>query len=325
MKLDTTYWKRKIIDMQGSPELGNQNNFKEYFRGLYFKSKAIDNSGTLMGLNLNSSNAAITLYFKRDIQLDGSDEVQQIQSNFELRFGGIGANFTENDFRFQIPEGNEETGDSRIYLKGNHGSRANIKLFDGMDAEGNSNLQNFKEFFANYDNGEFQSSRKLINEANLVFYVDQDLVAGEEPNRIYLYDVDNARPLTDYFVDAVIQNNPDVSVSSHLGVLEREGDDPNGQGIKYKMRISNHIRNLIELDSSNIELGLAVSLNVNLESVNNQGFEQTEDGSERFVPLSSILSPRGTILHGNNSENEDKKLYLEIFYTCLETDEDCDE
>jgi len=325
MKLDTTYWKRKIIDMEGSSELGNQNNFNDYFRGVYFKSEAINNSGTLMGLNLNSSNAAITLYFKRDFQLDGSDEVQEIQSNFELRFGDIVANFTDNDFQFQIPEGNEETGDPRLYLKGNQGSRATIRLFDGMDDQGNSNFENFKQFFGTYNNGEFESSRKLINEANLVFYVDQDLVQGEEPDRIYLYDVDNARPLSDYFVDAVIQNNPGISVSSHLGILEREGDDPNGEGIKYKMRITNHIRNLIELDSTNIDLGLAVSINVNLESVNNQGFEQTEDGSDKFIPLSSILSPRGTILHGNNSEDEDKRLYLEIFYTCLETDEDCDE
>ena len=35
------------------------------------------------------------------------------------------------------------------------------------------------------------------------------------------------------------------------------------------------------------------------------------------LPVSSILSPQGTVLFGNNTSatNENKKLYLEIFYT----------
>jgi hypothetical protein len=31
--------------------------------------------------------------------------------------------------------------------------------------------------------------------------------------------------------------------------------------------------------------------------------------------LSSVITPRGTILHGNNTEDETKRVYLEIYYT----------
>lgn len=321
MKLDSLYWKEKIIDMEGSAELSNVNNFYEYFRGIYFKAESDDPNGSLLGLNLNNVNASITLFYTRDPFTEGDDREQ---ATFELRFGDIAANFTDNNFNVTIPTGDAEEGDERLYLKGNEGSRASIKLFDGFDDEGTSIFEKFKRDFANYEDGEFVSYKRLINEARLVVYVDQEMVNGEEPDRLYIYDVPNRSPLSDYARDGIVQNNPSFSVATHLGELQREGDEPDGAGIKYTLRITNHIINLIESDSTNVELGLAVSSNVNLESVNNQGFVQTTDESEQFIPLSAILSPRGTVLHGNKSNNPEKRLYLEIFYTCLETDEDCD-
>ena len=103
---------------------------------------------------------------------------------------------------------------------------------------------------------------------------------------------------------------------------EGEGDESTGEGIKYKFRITEHINNLLINDSTNVELGISVSLNVNLEELVQQQV-QTNDGSELTVPISSVLSPRGTVLHGNNTSDESKRVYLEIYYTCLE--EDCDD
>ena len=321
LKLDNSFWKEKIIDMEGSSELSNVSNFYEYFRGIYFKAENETPEGSLLGFDFNNVNAGITLFYTKDPLAEGDDREQ---ATFELRFGDIVTNFTNNDFNLSIPQGDEVNGDERLYLKGNEGSRATIKLFNGFDDEGTSVFEKFKRDFANYDNGEFVSYKRLINEANLVVYVDQEMVNGEEPDRIYIYDIPNRSPLSDFARDGILQNNPSFSVNTHLGELQREGDDPNGAGIKYTLRITNHIINLIESDSTNVDLGLSVSSNVNLEAVNNQGFVQTTDDSEQFIPLSSILSPRGTILHGNRSSNTEKRLSLEIFYTCLETDENCE-
>jgi len=67
-------------------------------------------------------------------------------------------------------------------------------------------------------------------------------------------------------------------------------------------------------DSTNTKLGLVVSTNVNenLQSC----LLDSEDESVTNVLSGSVMSPRGTILHGSN-ENvaEEKRAQLEIFYT----------
>src|SRR5690606_14250638 len=105
------------------------------------------------------------------------------------------------------------------------------------------------------------------------------------------------------------------SKGNHLGRLVREDNEPNGQGIKYKIRITEHINNLLLRDSTNVKLGLVVSGNVNLEETSLQRNILTTDETINKVPVSSIISPRGTVLYGNNTTDESKKLYLEIFYS----------
>ena len=65
-----------------------------------------------------------------------------------------------------------------------------------------------------------------------------------------------------------------------------------------------------------------MALNVNLEELA-QPEVKTNDESTKTTPISSVLSPRGTVLHGNNSADDSKKVYLEIYYTCL--GEDCED
>jgi hypothetical protein len=129
-----------------------------------------------------------------------------------------------------------------------------------------------------------------------------------------VYNIDDKRPLEDFFVDAANNSLPSVSRINHLGALQRVDDEPTGDGIKYKFRITEHINNLLLRDSTNVELGLAVSLNVNLEGQLIQAQVQSEDDLVSS-PVSSILTPKGTVLHGNNTEDETKKVYLEIYYT----------
>lgn len=321
IKLSNDYWQEKIINQEGSLVLSNPNNFNSYFRGIYFKAEPIDGSGSLIGFNLSSANANIVLHYTRDSATEGNDREQ---STYALNFGSIITTFIDNNFTTEIPEGDAENGDARLYLKGGEGGIAGIKLFDGVDENGVSNFEKFKNDFANYTDGEFDGFKRLINEANLVFYVDQDLIEeGEEPNRLYLYDRTNGTPLADYFTDILNSAAPEASASNHLGVLEREDGEPNGKGIRYKMIVTSHIRNLIQSDSTNVELGLAVSINVNLESNSNQGKVQDPNNPDALVPLSSIVSPRGTVIHGGNSEDDNKRLFLEIFYTCIDTEEDC--
>lgn len=324
IKLDPNFWQNKIIDKEDDPVLSNQNNFANYFRGLYFEADTVDNDGSFLILDTNSQNANVTIYYNRLTPSTLDDDDDRDTATFVLRFGQNKINFLSNDFTQTIEDRITATGDSRIYLKGGEGAIAGIKLFNGEnsdDAPEMNAFETFKNTFVETDNdGNYIRSKRLINEANLVFYVDRDQLdsANEdpknEPNRLYLYDIDNKTPLLDYFLDATNTNVPSFSKFNHLGALERvDEDDPNSAGVKYKLKITEHINNLLLRDSTNVDLGLTISLNVNLENSRLQSKVQGYD--EITVPISSVLSPRGTILHGNNTENENKKVYLEIYYT----------
>lgn len=308
-----TYWENKIIAKAGQPELSNSNNFNDYFRGLYFKVEPIDGEGTMPLLNFTS--ADITLYYTKDgTATETNQDPDPVQSTYVLNFIGNRVNFLTNDF--VIPDGDDIFGDEKLYLKGGQGSLAVVKLFDGENTDDDILFNSFEyfknEFVEMDDDGKFVKSKKLVNEANLVFYVDQTSVSAfEEPERVYLYDMDNNTPLVDYFFDLANTASPVDSRTVHSGRLERE----DGNGLKYKIRITEHINNLLIRDSTNVRLGLAVSGNINSEN-NTQQFDvlNLNDENEK-VPVSSIITPRGTVLFGNNTSDEEKKLYLEIFFT----------
>lgn len=318
--LDTTFWHNKIISKAGDPVLEGQNTFSEYFRGLYFKAEPVDGDGSFIILNTAGQTSNITIYYTSLTASTSDDEDATEQSTYTLNFGPNRINFIDNEFTTVINDGDAVNGDSRLFLKGGEGSVAKVKLFNGTDLDDDDDTMNlfeaWKSDFVETDSeGKFVRAKRLVNEANLVFYVDQDLIDGDEPERLYLYDVDNKQPLDDYFLDFSNSSIPSLSRSTHLGPLQRVDDEPDGDGVKYKFRITEHINNLLLRDSTNVELGLAVSLNVNLEDLVTQRQVQTGDDSEFTVPVSSIVSPRGTVLHGNNTEDQTKKVYLEIFYT----------
>ncbi len=312
------YWKEKIIDKSGEPEISNQSNLNDYFRGLYFKAEFDDDiTNNFAILNLTSNDANVTLHYTRDNTLNNDEP---IQSTFTFNFVANRVNFLSNDFT--LSDGDPFLGDERLFLKGGEGSLAMIKLFDGENIDNDNNINSFElfknDFVETDENGNFIRSKKLVNEANLVFYVDKDAVQSlVEPERIYIYDTKNNSPLIDYFFDSASTLDPINSRTAHLGRLEEVDNTANGGEVeyRYKIRITEHINNILVRDSSNVDLGLVVSGNINLES-NAQDYDilNPEDDNDK-LPVSSIITQRGTVLFGNNAMEEGKRLYLEIFFT----------
>lgn len=307
IKLDPDFWYHKIIEKEGEPELSNANNFENYFRGIYFKAEAIGADGNMALLNFASQNANITMYYTID---SATQENLREGQTYVFTFSSNRVNFISEP-SFVIPDGNETAGDEKLYLKGGQGSLAVIDLFDGVIQDPDTGLD-----VPQLDYFKSKKGKWLINEANLVFYVDQSSVEGlNEPDRIYLYDLENGTPLVDYSLDIDNTASPINSKTTHLGRLERVDDEPDGLGIKYRMKITEHVKNILLNDSTNVKLGLAVSANVNLEGTYSQRAVLTSDEVVNKVPISSILTQKGTVLFGNNTSEEGKKVSLEIFYT----------
>ncbi|MEL0183600.1 MAG: DUF4270 family protein, partial [Bacteroidota bacterium] len=89
-------------------------------------------------------------------------------------------------------------------------------------------------------------------------------------------------------------------------------------GLMYKIRISEHIKNVVRKDSTNLKLGLVVSSDIN----NTINIEVENSDFMTFTPNSSAINPLGTVLIGPSpsSEKFEKRMRLNIFYTSRNDD-----
>ncbi|WP_347923546.1 DUF4270 domain-containing protein [Pontimicrobium sp. SW4] len=242
-----------------------------------------------------------------DINNNGIDDnLDSNKGEYTMNFYRNLINLMDNNL-IAIPPGNEAVGDEKLYLKGGEGSMAVINLFNGDE---NGNSPEFDQFKSDFKNGD--TPKRLVNEAYLEFYVDQSTVQGNEPDRVFLYDLNNNTALIDYFIDQSASGTTVNAKIDHLSPLKREDDDPEGDGIKYKIRITEHIKNLFVNDSTNVKLGLTVISGVG--SINMQELLDNSDGV-KAIPNGTLLSHKGTVLFGNNTTNEAKKAKLTIYYT----------
>lgn len=295
------FFQRNLLDKEGSSELLSSANFKNHFRGVHM---SVTPSEEELLFFLDLSNAQIEVYYHYDKIEDGETEVATSSFNLSLLAGsstsGVVGNaintFVNEDYPAEIA-GAMDTSDnaSRIYLKGGAGSFAEIQLFED---EAEINL--------------IKANNWVINEAHLIFYIDQDAVGtiGQEPPRLNLYNAETNLPLYNSVTEI---NSEDTALGVFLnydGIIEKSGE----RGLKYTVNITEHINNIVIRDSINATLGLQVTSDIRVTGVNNV---LLDNGDDKELPASAILSPLGTVLFGSalSPAEEAKKLKLEIFYT----------
>ena len=231
-----------------------------------------------------------------------------------MNFSGNLINLFENETVVDVDLMDQTNGNENIYLRGGEGIISTIDLFSGTtigdDGEEISEFDLFKNFF--YDEISDEPIR-IINEAYIEFFVNQGFSNNDEPERIYLYNYEQNSALIDYFLDQSVSSLTINAKINHLEPLVRDSlnDD---RGIKYKIRITEHLNNLILRDSTNAKLALGVISDV--ASV--QNFKILGDNSEsenKSLASGVILSPKGTILHGNLSSDIEKRPKIKIYYT----------
>ena len=314
------FWQSIFFENEGNPELVNPNTFKEFFRGLYIKADGINSEGSMMMLNFASSNTKLTIHYTSDTSTDSdtdsggtTTETISSQNEYVLNFTDNLINVYENNFQIDVSNSNTVEGDERLYLKGGEGYMSTIDLFNGEIQDENGEMVDAFDHFKNsfYD-GENEIANKIINEAYIEFFVDQTQNIQDEPDRIYLYNFEQNTALIDYFLDQSVSSTTINAKINHLEPLTRDGDSLTGEGVKYKIRITEHLNNLILRDSTNAKLALVVTANVG--SIDN--FSILNSGEEnRDFPSGAILTPNGTVLHGSQSENIDKRPRIKIYYT----------
>ena len=281
----------------------------------------------------NSSSEASKLYLKGGEGSVGMIDLFGDPSNsnydtyrYVIKKNSDGKPVDENDIVIPIDiNGNPTAGNYFIYTKTNSPN--------GISDE----LDDLRYPLINQNPGQIYHSIKnrwMVNEANLVFYIAKDKMSNLstiEPSRIFLYDLTNKRALLDYAIDNSSNGffpkfNKIVFGGIILNdtgkILKQKNDDGVfvNKGTKYKIKITNHIRNLIKNDSTNVRLGLSVT-----EDISSVGFSKLRTPNTNIdrAPRMSVLSPLGTILYGTNipfdndpnSDYQKKRLKLEVYYT----------
>jgi hypothetical protein len=315
--LNKAFFQQNILNKEGGSELVSQANFNDFLRGVHISTSSISDDVMIL---LDMKAATITVTYDYDIvNLNettddvSDDEIEQVEGEFVLSMlrlvsngsltGNVVNTFSNDQYPAEISSAmNTGENASKIYLKGGAGTLTEIKLFaeDGEDGQ---------EFI-----DQIKAKNWIINEANLVFYVDRntlDNVGGIiEPPRLYLYNAENKAPLINVNTEFSEDRTLFGLFQNYDGIIKKSSDD---KGEKYTVRITDHINNLVIRDSTNATLGLTITPDIEFIGVNNAMFN---DG-EMEIPVAATLSPLGTILYGSQVDEADldKKLKLEIFYT----------
>ena len=215
----------------------NNNNFREFFRGLFFEVETAKDDGNLFLFDISDTdndplnNARINLYYTFSSlnvgQSCGDEDVVEFHGDLELLFNAISVNVFEESIPLQIKHkllsANTGEGEENLYVRGGEGILTIIELF-GEDLDGNGVADELEDL---------RDKAWLINEANLIFYVNQDEIDGgsAEPERLIIFDTKNGRRLIDYNLDLTSNLEPVDAITEHLGRLER-GSDGNGDFYK---------------------------------------------------------------------------------------------
>lgn len=314
ISLNKAFFNTKILQAQ-SADLATNTAFMKYFKGLYFKVEDAVGSDGCMNM-LDFKKGTITIEYKETSNSTDTTlpiTVVNTDKTIILNLTGNTASILQNAQALpNIP--NTHT------LKGGEGSVILIDLFGPQ----NTTTGKFQQL------EDLKRKNYLINEANLTFYIYDNSIDGMgkirinangttekaiEPYRLYLYDARNKRPIADYFLDFSTSQYPNSGKVIHGGIIDPKIRTTTKRGTKYKIRLTDHIRNLVSKDSTNVTLGLSVC-----KTINNQFFgkqKTTANSNLNYFPNSSIMEPLGTIIWGASGTNipAGSEMKLEIWYT----------
>lgn len=317
LNLDKTVIQQKIFNTDAANRLNN-NVFKNYFRGLYFR---VEQTGNAVMTMPKFAEGTVTIKY-RDFPIttdtEGNviaDETKdKIVKTLVFNLTGNRINFFENTyntaFTNAIATDDSAQGDEKLYVKGGAGSMAVLEIDEAT-------IEGLKA----------QKNNILINEANIVFHIDDSETAmgktvngnkAIEPFRLYLYDLKNNQPIYDYYADASSSTSfPKYNKGILGGIVNATATK---RGTQYKIRVTNYISQIVRGDSTNVKLGLVVTENINVISSNRLKTPFVEPSNKgdinvKWAPTGSVLHPFGTVLHGSTAADEKKRLKLEIYYT----------
>lgn len=296
LDLDKNYFQSKFFNNNKYKSIINNGVLKDYFRGLYFEAIDTYNQNALAQLDV--SKGKVVFVYKQDGAVDATtNQPKRERKTVEFGIGYVDSSTTKvtativNLMESNFDLDNNSTGN--LWLKGGGNSAyATISLF-GKDQNNSGKADELETLINN---------KWLVNQALLTLYVDHSATGLDTistPKQLFLYDFKNNKVLADYLLDT------SVTKATFGGGLNKS----NSSVHKYQFRLTNHINNLIQKDSTNVPIGLVVA-----QDINNPIMNPVRNVSKK-IPLTATMNPFGTVIYGPNTSNSDLRMKLEIYYT----------
>ena len=161
IKLDTDFFKSKIVDKKDDASLSNVSNFIRYFKGL--KISVAENDGYIMKMGIPTS-TDVTMYYTHD---DTAEAGKTKQSTFNFDLSTSNPSYSLIDFNRSgtmvanaLANSNSNTGDAKLFVQGMGGPSLGVKILD-------ENLAQLKDLYKNDKIG--------IISAKIRFHTDTDV------------------------------------------------------------------------------------------------------------------------------------------------------
>jgi hypothetical protein len=273
--------KQIFVNNAAGAEFQSLDNFQRYFRGFYIEATALTSNKSHL-ISLAMANAKMVIYYSKDedegatVDLNGNKINGELgvrtKHSYEFAFGSIKSNMLKRDL---APH---QSGEDRLYIQGAAGSIATIKLFN------NENLV------------DLQDNNWLINDANLIFYVDQNAASNIAPEQLFIYNYSDNLQFTDVMTEGI---------DAAGGKLERDVD---GKPYRYVFKITDYISRLLKTDEplELVEIGLKV-----------YNPSDTPSAIDDIKVRDYSWTPKGVVLFGDDPSFGDKSVKLEISFTQL--------
>lgn len=275
--LDEAKIKELFLEKYETGEFDSQDAFNDYFRGLILEASG--NEGSLISFNFNNSVASLApsleVYYTNTVVKAGTTILDTISKNNSFPLGGFRVNTFNMDDKV-YPSNNE------LKVQGTAGSEVEITLFD-------QNKIN-----------ELRAKNWLINDASLIFYINQSADTTAAPYRMYLYKSDKSSGVEklSQIKDAISE----VSFGGISGFLDR---DESGKREKYTFRITDYISDILSGESD-------FSPTLKLKVFNSS---DTPTAGTDTIFRNFSWNPKAVTLLNHAPVNGDKRAILKLSYS----------
>ncbi|HFS66788.1 MAG TPA: DUF4270 family protein, partial [Flavobacteriia bacterium] len=315
LPLDTSFFETNFVNNTNSDVFSSFDKFSLFFKGLYLESTGAD--GAYLPLDFTQGN--ITIYYTNDVltdettvDLNGNGTITDLQVPVKTKqsmvfpLKGVRANVYKRDYNTAtsniqslLNNPNTTQGEQQLFIQGNAGSMAVLDAFSNMDLTA------------------IRNNNWLVNEANIVLNVNQDLSSSDVPDRLFLCKLDES-PQNGIYKNTQILDiltEGEQIVDGNLQTeTEGSGDAATTKPVKYRFRITDYMSEVLKKVNPKSPGKFAIKV------------FQSSDLPNPATPNDTIVSnfswnQKAVGLFGNNYQpsdvDYDKRVKLEIFYSKL--------